>query len=283
MNTLLEHIVQRLSGHVSSPRLEARLILAHVLQISPEDLRSDLPDISPSEQQSLDALIAQRLQHYPLDKLLGYKDFYKYRFIVSEDVLSPRPDTEILVEEAARLLQHNPSIHTLLDLGTGSGCIILSLLADFPKVCGCGVDCSLASLKIAEQNAQALGVTPRIRFKHLDWFSPDFIADLGADFPLIVSNPPYISRAEIPHLEPEVRSHDPYGALSGGDDGLDSYRRLAELSPQLLKQNGYILLESGAGQDAAIVDLFTACGLRHLHTLPDLSGINRCVVLQKST
>ena len=283
MKTSLEHIVQCLSGKVPSPRLEARMILAHVLQVEPEDLSLGEVELSASSAQTLDILISQRLQHYPLDKLLGYKDFYKYRFIVSEDVLSPRPDTEILVEEAARLLQHNPSIQTLLDLGTGSGCIILSLLADFPQVCGCGVDCSLASLKIAEQNAQALGVSSRIRFKQLDWFSADFITQLGGNFPLIVSNPPYITRSEIAGLEPEVRSHDPYGALSGGEDGLDSYRRLAELSPQLLKQDGYILLESGAGQDAAIVDLFTEQGLIHIRTIPDLSGINRCVVFQKSS
>ena len=282
MNVEFKDIVARLAGRVSSPRLEARMILSALLESDERELPPAGLSLSPEQSRRLETILSLRLQHWPLDKLLGRKDFYKYRFVVNEDVLSPRPDTEILVEQAAGLLQKDTSARMILDLGTGSGCILLSLLADFPNICGCGVDISSRALAVAAQNAAALGVSARVNFFQLDWFAPDFVTKLGRRFPLIVSNPPYIPSKEIASLDEEVRAHDPIKALDGGAGGYDSYQKLAELAPALLENGGYILLESGAGQDERIAALFTARGLIHIKTVPDLAGIPRCVILQKT-
>ena len=267
------HIVSRLSGKVSSPRLEARLMIGSVLNQDADSLPLGKLELTAEQYQALMHLIEQRLAHWPLDKLLRHKDFYKYNFYVDSNVLSPRPDTEILVEQAASILASHPDSGSVLDLGTGSGCILLSLLADFPHLCGVGVDASASALQVAKQNAAALGVSARVDFLHLDWFATDFAARLGRKFALITSNPPYISSQDIASLDDEVKNHDPLSALDGGADGFDSYRRQAELAPELLQDGGYILLEGGIGQHEQIASVFIQAGLTHISTVPDLAGI----------
>ena len=275
------HIVSRLSGKVSSPRLEARLMIGAVLNQDADSLPLGKLELTAEQYQVLMRLIEQRLAHWPLDKLLRHKDFYKYNFYVDSNVLSPRPDTEILVEQAASILASHPEFGSVLDLGTGSGCILLSLLADFPHLCGVGVDASASALQVAKQNAAALGVSARVDFLHLDWFAADFAARLGRKFALITSNPPYIPSQDIASLDDEVKNHDPLSALDGGADGFDSYRRQAELAPELLQDGGYILLEGGIGQHEQIASVFIQAGLTHISTVPDLAGIPRCIILQK--
>lgn len=280
--SVFSSLVQNLvAAGISSPRLEARLLLARVLNCDENDARIlNLEALSAAQQENLARLLKRRtVERCPLDKILGVKDFYKYRFTVNENVLSPRPDTEIILEQALRLC-HAENCR-VLDLGTGSGCLLLSLLKENPSARGVGVDISSQALDVARQNAQNLGVASRVEWCMADWFAPDFEAKVGNGFDIIVSNPPYIPDADISELEPEVREHDPYLALSGGDSGYDSYAKIAEHTPFLLQKGGYILLEAGIGQAQHISALFAARGLQPVAIVPDLAGIDRCVILKK--
>ena len=276
-HTLIEKLAH--SG-VDSPRLEARLILAHILQ--KESNSADILSIRLTEeqQQRVEDIVNRRIQKKePLDKILGHKGFYKYDFMVNANVLSPRPDTEILLEAALDLgKKENISI---LDLGTGSGCILLSFLKERSSAKGIGVDISTEALDIAEKNAKKLNVVSQVSWLNKSWFDEDFIDVIGKKFDLIVSNPPYIPDAEILSLDDEVKNYDPLAALSGGDDGLVSYRRIAKIAPFLLNQNGYIFLECGLGQAQDVCNIFKAQGLELCQILKDLQGIERCIILKK--
>ena len=273
-------IVQKLAANgVESPRLEARLLIAAAKQIKAEQVFSDIA-LSALQAAKLEEMLQQRINHKPLDKILGHREFYKTDFKVNEDVLSPRPDTEILVEKALQYLPQNA--RNILDLGTGSGCIIESILFECHDLHGTAVDIAKKSLVLARQNAIDCGVSKRIDFICADWFKPDFLQNFTDKFELIVSNPPYIPSGEIASLAPEVKNHDPLVALDGGADGFASYRRIAELAPDLLHDGGYILLEAGYGQAEQIAEIFQAQKLTHIETAADLNGIARCVILQKA-
>ena len=241
--TAFENLVSTLvQAKIPSPRLEARLLLAKVLQKDCQDTALLSAELSEKQESLLHDLVIRRAQtHEPLDKIIGTKGFYKYDFAVNENVLSPRPETEILLEEALNLSQNKQV--SILDLGTGSGCILLSLLKENPQARGVGVDISDKALEVARQNAKKLEVEAQVEWKNLSWDEDDFLSQLQDKFDIIVSNPPYIADDEIPFLEPEVKNYDPILALSGGKDGYVAYRRLAELTPKLLKKNSYILLE----------------------------------------
>lgn len=265
---------------ISSPRLEARILVGHILGLSADEVLFSHQELIKAQEDEAKKLLGQRLAHQPLDKILGSKDFYKYRFKVSNDVLSPRPDTEVLVEKAIALAQAD-KIPSVLDLGTGSGCILLSILADLRNLKGVGVDKSAAALEIAAANAYQLGVNERAAFINASWFDENLPAQTGR-FKLIVSNPPYIPSHDILELEQEVRDFDPISALDGGGDGLTHYRQIAQAAPQLLLPEGYILLEVGIHQARDVAALFISQGFRHLETLKDLGGIERCLVMQLS-
>ena len=280
MTDYFSQIVQKLiKGGIENPRLEARILLAHVLHFDPDEIFAGI-DVSLENEQKVDALLQQRLAHKPLDKIIGKKAFYKTEFKVNEQVLSPRPDTEILVEEAIECLRNIQSPH-ILDLGTGSGCIIETLLQELPMAEATAVDISAAALQIAGENAVFTGVAERLKFIKADWFDTDFINLFEDRFDVIVSNPPYIPTADIARLDEEVKQYDPLVALDGGISGFDSYRRIAEIAPRLLKDGGSILLEAGINQAAEIQKIFTLSGLRHVKTVKDLAGIDRCVIMRK--
>lgn len=278
MDEFYQELIRKLSGvGINSPRLEARLICAQATKSEPSQLTFPL---TPQQKAEALKLLQQRLNHKPLDKILGHREFYKSDFLVDENVLSPRPDTEILVEEAIRLVEQNQPIR-ILDLGTGSGCIIESILAECPNAVGVGVDISPKSLLMAQKNAEQIGVSTRLKFIQADWFDRSFVQKTAQTFDLLVSNPPYIPTGDIQGLDPEVKNYDPYIALDGGADGLDSYRRIAELSVHLLKAGGYILLEAGIGQALDIAGIFQRQGFVLKQIVQDLSHIERCVILQK--
>ena len=281
MADYFSQIVQKLAqAKIANPRLEARLLLAEVLRCSPAEIYAGI-EVLAEDIKKTEVLLEQRLKHKPLDKILGHREFYKYNFAVNEDVLSPRPDTEILIESALEILPKMPAAK-ILDLGCGSGCIIETLLKEIPPAIGCAVDISEKALAVARQNADNLAVSERLRFVNASWFAPDFTDIIGEKFDMIVSNPPYIPTAEIKGLEVEVKDYDPFGALDGGISGYDSYERIAQVAPKLLKNGGYILLEAGQGQAQKITDIFTAQGLKLLKIVNDLAGIERCVILQKA-
>lgn len=264
---------------ISSPRLEARLLIAHILHINANDVSSKtiIPEnLIPS----FESAVQKRLQGMPLDKIFGHKEFYKYDFITSEDVLSPRPDTEILLITALDLASQN-AFQNVLDLGVGSGCILLSILKEKTNIQGVGADISPKALNIAKQNADRLNVAKRCRFVQKSWFDKDFTSTLNEHFDFIVSNPPYIPTADISSLDIEVRQYDPFVALDGGKTGLKDYIQIAKITPQILKKSGYIALEVGIHQATEVQHIFKAQGLKHIKTMPDLAGIERVVVFQK--
>lgn len=275
-----EEIIKTLSNAgIGSPRLEARLLIAHVLHTNANDV-STQTIIPENLMPSFEDILQKRLQGMPLDKIFGHKEFYKYDFITSEDVLSPRPDTEILLEAALDLVSRN-TFQNVLDLGVGSGCILLSILKENTKIQGVGVDISSKALNITKQNAHHLKVENRCHILNKSWFDEDFASSVNEQFDLIVSNPPYIKTEDISSLDIAVRQYDPLVALDGGTDGLKDYRRIAVLAPSLLKKNGYIALEIGIHQARSVQKIFEEQGLQHIQTLPDLSGIERVLVLQK--
>lgn len=280
MQDIFTDTIQQLStANIKSPRLEARILLAHILGCTPSEIVSNV-ELNSEQYTQLQVLLQRRLNHEPLDKITGRREFYKYTFYTSNDVLSPRPDTEILVEEALKIIHINKNVY-ILDLGTGSGCIIATLLAERPYAQGVAVDISANALQVAQKNAIALEIDERLQLIQADWFSADFATQLNAKFDILVTNPPYIPSAEINTLVPEVKDHDPLLALDGGADGFASYRRIAEIAPILLKKSGYILLEAGYNQAEDIARIFTAQGLQLKSIVRDLAGIKRCVILQK--
>lgn len=281
INNLIAPARQKLvSAGVETTNYELRLLLAAALETELSNLAIYNQEPQPKQIADFEKMIEKRSQHMPADKILGHRGFYKYDFVVNTDVLSPRPDTEILVEAALEWIIKTKAT-SVLELGIGSGCIVTSLLAEVPSLQATGIDVSPQALAVAKKNADILGVAERLDLVEKDWFADDFMQNLPTDFDLIVSNPPYIPSAEVATLDAEVRNFDPMPALDGGKDGLDSYRKIAELTPALLKQGGNIFLEVGEGQANDVAKIFVNTGLQLVKIIKDLSGIERCVCLKK--
>lgn len=268
-----------IANKIENPRLEARIILAHIFNCSPSEVHSGLT-VTLSQKSQIEDLVNLRIRHYPLDKIIGKKWFYKHEFVVSKNVLSPRPDTEILVEEAAKIIR-SKQISNLLDLGTGSGCILCSLAAEFKHLKAVGIDKSPLALQVAKTNIKNLGLEDRCSLMFADWEKLDFCKKIGAQFDMIVSNPPYIATGQIENLEKEVKNHDPILALDGGYDGLKCYRILASKISALLFKKGYVLLEIGIGQEKEVTKIFATSEFKLKKMVADLAGINRCLIFQK--
>lgn len=280
MSEIINNIVSRLAeANVSSPRLEARMLVADVLGIEVNELSID-QELNVEELTQLENNLSLRLSRMPLDKIIGYRDFYKYRFKVNQNVLSPRPDTEVLVEEAIKLAKTNSFQH-FLDLGTGSGCILLSVLGEDKDFQGIGVDKSSSALEVAKENALNLGLESQTQFINASWFDDDFESLFVSKFDMILSNPPYIPSLDVIGLEDEVKNYDPMSALDGGEDGLEHYRRLALAIPSLLKKGGYVLLEVGIYQALDVSRIFEESSFQTIKIVSDLSGVERCIIFKK--
>lgn len=253
---------------VPDPARDARVLLAHaarieasrVTLIAPEDLPEDIAD-------RFDHLLSLRAIRVPVSHLIGEREFYGRKFKISAEVLDPRPETETLIEAA--LAQ---PFARMLDLGVGSGCILVTLLAEQPDATGLGVDLSEAACLQASANAVLHGVDGRADLRRSDWFSA-----VDGRFDLIVSNPPYIAQAEMDGLSPEVRDHEPVVALTDGADGLSAYRAIAAGLPGALAPGGRVLVEIGPTQAGAVSDLFAQAGLVDLTVIHDLDGRDRVV------
>lgn len=213
-------------------------------------------------------MIAQRARRVPLSQVLGYRDFYAHRFIVTAHVLDPRPDTETLIVTALE-----EPFERVLDLGTGSGCILLSLLAAQSEATGVGTDVSQAALDVAAQNRAQLALQDKATLVQSDWF--DMVM---GDFDLIVSNPPYIAASEMHDLQPEVRMHEPRIALTDEADGLSAYRQISKAAPAHLRAGGRLIFEIGPTQAAAVTTLMQEAGFAEMRVVPDLDGRDRVVV-----
>jgi release factor glutamine methyltransferase len=217
----------------------------------------------------LDGWIARRIEGEPLSRVLGRRAFHKLELQISPAVLDPRPETEILVDII--LKRRDPTVPArLLDLGTGSGALLLALLAEWPQATGIGVDCAAEALSIARRNSVTLALENRVEFIETDLFE-----GLSGQFSVIVSNPPYIPSAEIAALDREVRDHDPVLALDGGTDGLAFYRRIFADASRYLTPGGLLALEHGAGQETAVGRLAAEAGWHGIEHHRDYSGLQR--------
>lgn len=251
---------------------DARVLLAHALGIAHDRLTLRLQDDMTEPQAALyDAALQARMARQPVAQITGRRLFWGQSFRVTRDTLDPRPETETLVAEALRA----PFLK-LLDLGTGTGCILLSCLKGMPLARGLGTDISDPALQVAMGNTRDLGLEARARFRKSDWF-----ASVTGTFDLIVSNPPYIAASEMPLLAPEVRDWEPDLALTPGGDGLASYRAIAQGAGARLMPGGRILVEIGPTQGPAVAAMFQAAGLAEIRVLPDMDGRDRVVAAVK--
>ena len=251
---------------------DARVLLAFALGVTPDRLTLHLPDkMAGAQAEAYEAALAAREARQPVAQITGRRLFWGLWFRVTRDTLDPRPDTEALVAEALA----EPFLK-VLDLGTGTGCILLSCLKGMPMARGVGVDISEAALAVAGDNSSDLGLRDRARFLHSDWFG----AVRGA-FDLIVANPPYIAADEMPGLAPEVRDWEPHLALTPGGDGLEPYRIIARGAPARMMPGARLMVEIGPTQGQAVSALFRAAGLEGIRILPDMDGRDRVVAARK--
>jgi release factor glutamine methyltransferase len=262
-------------------RLEARLLLGHASGLSVERLVARGSDPAPlAVAAALRDLTARRVRREPMAYILGEREFWGLRFKVSPAVLVPRPDSETVIEAALALMPDRGRPWRILDLGLGSGCLLLTLLHEFPAAHGVGVEVSPAALDTARVNAEALGVSRRARLVLGDWRQPGWPESLGAPFDLLVANPPYIESGAVDGLMPEVSRFEPRLALDGGPDGLAAYRSIAAAASGLVLPGGRVLVEAGLGQVPEINRIFEAVGFTAERPWKDLSGTDRVASLQ---
>ena len=259
-------------AEIDSPRREARLLLAHATKQSFEWIVAH-SEADCSVGDIYDALIDRRCAHEPFSHIVGTREFWSLPFRVSADVLDPRSDSETLVSAALACFPVRERPLRVLDLGTGSGCLLLSFLHERPWALGIGVDCSTAALLVARENARDLGLAERARFLCADWAQC-----LSGRFDLILANPPYIPTADIAGLLPEVSSYEPRRALDGGAEGLDCYRAIVAQLPAVSGGETRVVLEFGINQAPAVSEIFQACGFAQIEVIPDLAGLPRCLV-----
>lgn len=255
------------AGVEGAPR-DARRLLAFALNIAADRVTLHLQDpFPPAARARFEAAIAARAARQPVSHIIGTRTFWGRDFRVTPDTLDPRPETEILIEAAL-----SAPFTRLLDLGLGTGCILLTLLAERPDATGMGVDISGPALEVARENAARLGVASRADLRPSDWFSA-----VEGRFDLITSNPPYIAEDEMAGLSPEVRLFEPHLALTPGGDGLDPYRIIAQNAATHLAPKGRLLLEIGPTQGAAVTALLYDAGFTQITTLRDFDNRDRTV------
>ncbi|MSP00053.1 MAG: peptide chain release factor N(5)-glutamine methyltransferase [Acetobacteraceae bacterium] len=257
---------------IDNPRLESRLLLAHAVDRTSEDLIRDLA--AEADPGPFFALVSRRVAHEPMALILGWREFWSLRFQVSPATLIPRPDSETVVEAALTLFPDPAAPVRVLDLGTGTGCLLLAFLHERPLAFGVGADLSAEAARLARRNAFALGLGDRSAFLCGDWACP-----IGARFDLVLSNPPYIETEALVSLMPEVSAYEPRAALDGGITGLTAYRAIIDALPRLLTTTGAAVLELGFGQQETVAGLANAAGYR-TDARFDLSGTARVLILR---
>lgn len=262
---------------VAGARRDARLLVAHALGVAAEVVLGH-PEraLSADEAARISNLVELRAERRPMAHLLGVREFWGLPFRVTAETLDPRPDSETVVEAALALLPDHHAPLRVLDLGTGTGCLLLTLLSELPLARGIGTDISPAACAVARVNAVRLGLGRRATFIVADWGR-----GLTGRFDLILANPPYIADGDIDGLEPEVSVFEPRRALAGGADGLDCFRALAPDVMRLLAPAGRAILEVGAGQAAAVRFLVTAHGVTWVSSHRDLAGRERCIIVRR--
>ncbi|GBF28351.1 release factor glutamine methyltransferase [bacterium MnTg02] len=267
-----------------SPNLDARLLVCHACDMSHEAFIAEPARwLSASELVRLEIMTERRLRREPVSRILGQKEFWSLPFIIAPATLDPRPDTELVVESVLEIVRNSAALERnlkVLDLGTGCGCILLSVLRELKQAAGVGIDRNELALRTASKNALALGVAGRASFAAMDW-----LGGLSGAFDIIVSNPPYIRRDTIPHLAPEVALYDPEHALDGGRDGLAAYRAIIPFLKDVIARDGWAVFEVGEAQAEIVLEMMNANGFAASSDLPaihhDLCGHARVVLGQR--
>jgi release factor glutamine methyltransferase len=268
------------SKGVGSSKLDSLILLSHALFLLGNSHSKEWIIFNPDfdlnlQQQNLFFdFIARRKNREPVSHIIGRREFYGEDFFVSKDVLDPRPDSESLIELVLKNFPKQNEGFDILEVGVGSGCLIVTLLRLYKEARGFGLDISDEALKICQKNAQKHQVETRLNLAKSNLFS---VLSSEKKFDLIISNPPYIASKEIADLEPEVKIYEPIIALDGGDDGFDFYRKIAASAANFLKQNGKIIIEIGFGQKDEIIKIFSANKFKFIESRLDLSGVNRAL------
>ena len=253
---------------IMDAKIDAWLLLEMVAKIDRSFYFTHInEEVDPEVLTEYERVVEKRAEHVPLQYITGEQEFMGMTFKVNSNVLIPRQDTETLVEEALKVIEPQMEV---LDLCTGSGCILLSILKNAPTVKGTGSDISKQALLVAKENA-------RLHDLEAEWVRGNLFDNVNGQYDVIVSNPPYISQTEIPTLMPEVAQFEPMEALDGGPDGLDFYRKITQEAPQYLKENGYLFFEIGYDQGAAVQHLMTTAGFSDVTVIKDLAGNDRVV------
>ncbi len=276
----LSHLVHQISEHlarsgVDTPLREARLILQYALGISYLTIITDPTyDLDPDQVLKAKKWAQRRAQREPLSKIIGKKEFWGLDFKVTCQTLDPRPDSETLIEAVIEAYPIKTHPWKILDLGTGSGCLILSLLHEYPQAQGMAIDQSSEALKVAMETAHSLNLIDRLCLKQGCWTQ-----GLNEHFDIIVSNPPYIALNTL--LEPEVANFDPPEALFAGADGLDAYRQIAQDVGRVMNLGAHLFLEIGIDQDKSVEEIFISQGFKLKNKKRDLANIVRCLIFCK--
>lgn len=258
---------------------DTRLLICEVLKLSFIDYAMENTRIISSQEYStVLKLVALRQSRIPISQIFGEKEFWSLNFKVTPDVLTPRPDSETLIETVLKESPDRARNLKILDMGTGSGCLLLTLLNEYPEAYGLGIDISEKALNVAKENAHSLGLADRAEFMLSNWTSE--IKDTE-QFDIIIANPPYIGTSEKCDLSPEVRDHEPEQALFSGVEGLDDYRKISHNIPPFLKENGVIILEIGHLQALSVKKIFTSVGFNEVSIFRDLGNRDRCLMIKK--
>ncbi len=272
---LREAVMRLQAEHIETASLDARLLLEHALGVSREQLLMALDEpLTAWQEDAYRDLVDRRARRQPVAQLIGRREFYGLDFRVTEHTLDPRPDSETIIQALVKAMPDRDAPLRILDLGTGTGCLLLTLLNEFPNASGVGVDKCPHALRVAMENAAALGVKTRAQFMLSDWCEK-----IEGNFDIIVSNPPYIPTRDIADCPPEVSQHEPKLALDGGEDGLDCYRTIIAALPRFLAKRGMAALEMGIGQQQALETLAVQHALQVHAVRHDIQHLPRCILL----
>ena len=277
---ILKEIQRKLCNNFSTigietPELDARIILKEVLSLDDKDLiLKESLDIPEEMIEKIITIESRRLNGEPISKIFKKRDFYNSTFVISNDVLDPRPETELIVEIANNYINKN-EVKNILDLGTGSGCILLSILKENKMINGLGIDLSKDAISIAKQNSKKLNLETQSKFLISNWMS-----SVNYKYDLVVSNPPYIASEDIKKLSKSVKIYDPILSLDGGDDGLNSYRLIASDLKRIISMNALIIIEIGYNQSLQVIEIFKKNNFKLMKKYNDINGLDRVLTFQ---
>jgi release factor glutamine methyltransferase len=259
------------------PRRHARRLLAAALGLSPAEMFAH-PEtaVNPPRERRIAGMLNRMIAREPLSRIIGRREFWGLDFLLSSDTLDPRPESESVVEAVLARLTDRSQAYRFLDLGTGTGCLLMALLSEYPRAIGVGIDSAAGAAATARCNANLLGLGERAHFAVGDW-----VEGIAGDFDAVVANPPYIATGAIAELPREVRDYDPKRALDGGEDGLDAYRTIAAALPRLLPPGGLFATEIGSRQEGAVAAILAQKGLAIDGFAADLGGVIRVVAARR--